>query len=159
MDTKECFKCRTVKELSSFYPHKGMKDGRLNKCKECNKKDSQARYEEKMKDPIWVESEKERHRVKSLNRPKYKNNARNATRALGKAKDRHWHHWSYNKEHWIDAIPLTIKDHRKVHCFTIYDPERLMYRTIHGRLLDTKETAIEYYEYIFSLGEAEYPTK
>jgi ribosomal protein S27AE len=33
--TKPCIACSEQKSLTEYYPHKGMKDGLLNKCKAC----------------------------------------------------------------------------------------------------------------------------
>lgn len=37
---KECFKCHQVLPLGDFYKHKQMRDGHLNKCKKCARKDA-----------------------------------------------------------------------------------------------------------------------
>lgn len=44
---KECFKCGVEKHLNEFYKHKAMKDGHLNKCKDCTKVDVKSNRDEK----------------------------------------------------------------------------------------------------------------
>ena len=39
---KNCFKCGNTKGVDDFYRHLSMKDGRLGKCKDCAKADSNA---------------------------------------------------------------------------------------------------------------------
>ena len=42
--TKKCNKCGETKPLSEFNKNKGMKDGRLNQCKDCKRKDYRKWY-------------------------------------------------------------------------------------------------------------------
>ena len=40
MDAKTCIKCDEEKVLLEFYPHEQMKDGHLNMCKTCSKREA-----------------------------------------------------------------------------------------------------------------------
>lgn len=57
---KQCFKCKQTKNLEEFYKHPDMPDGRVGKCKECNKNDVRTNYA--LKREKYVEYDKYRHR-------------------------------------------------------------------------------------------------
>jgi hypothetical protein len=65
---KTCFKCEELKPLREFYAHAKMRDGTLNKCKACTKRDSSDHYKNMTKDPHWVAKERMRQRKKERRR-------------------------------------------------------------------------------------------
>lgn len=99
---KECFKCGVIKELSCFYKHSKMKDGHLNKCKECTKKDVRSNYSNNKE--YYVEYDKKRamrsDRVES--RRKYRSSKR------GKEVIKNLHKKDYEKS------PLKFKARAKL---------------------------------------------
>jgi hypothetical protein len=164
MSSKICFKCGLIKPLEDYYRHNGMSDGRLNKCKDCTKKDTKKRTDELLKDPNWAEKERQRHRKKyhrlgylEKHKPikeskkntikKYFDRFPEKTKFKGISKLLQYpegkneaHHWSYNPGHKLSVIFLTTAEHNKAHRFITYDQERFMYRRIDDNsLLDTKE--------------------
>lgn len=158
---KTCFKCGKEKLISDFYPHKGMSDGRLNKCIECTKIDVSNRknnimampeLHEKMKTYArkWYHSNKNKRYIpppdkKRISMQKYEGKFPEKIRC--KSLSQHMtsvngnlHHWSYNEIHAKDVIDISIKDHLKAHRFLMYDQERKMYRrSDNNELLDTRE--------------------
>lgn len=138
MKEKKCFKCGLIKPLNEFYKHPQMKDGTVNKCKECNKKD----VREHRLNPEYRESvlKYDRDRFKSLQRKinileyqrkrrkkypekesarrklsyaiKYNNIVRQPCEVCGNKKVEA-HHYDYSKP--LDVRWLCFKCHRKEH--------------------------------------------
>lgn len=129
---KKCFKCKRIRLLDQFYPHKQMKDGHLNKCKSCTKRDIKERYD----NPITRERirEYERMRFKTPERKikvlEYQRNRRKnfpgkykARQEAGKLEKKpcelcgnekgQAHHTDYRKH--ITVKWLCFKHHREAH--------------------------------------------
>mgnify|MGYP003650423113 CR=1 FL=1 len=139
---KVCFKCGNNKSLGSFYKHKGMKDGFLNKCKDCTKKDSKERSEILSKDPNWIESERKRQREK-YKRLNYKDKQlkwdkdkpwkrtstyKNLSRNKKTPKGFELHHWNYNDGFLESCFLMSIKEHKKLHTLITLDIEERIFK-------------------------------
>jgi hypothetical protein len=166
---KTCKICNTNKLLKDFYIHPKTADGYLHKCKDCCKIQAKERFIEKLKDPVWKESERIRNleksrlkerktsRKKGVYKEKYqiyldhkekfpeKYKIGKMLKHYPKKSTHHLHHWSYNEEHFNDCIELTPQDHKTIHKYIIYDQERFMYRRNDNmELLDNKKDHEEY---------------
>lgn len=143
---KICFKCGRELPISEFYSHPAMRDGHLNKCKECTRNDSRKRYLENVLDNDWLEKERARGREKYA-RLHYKENYKNKhnenknTRRDLEQKGLRFdgfelHHWNYNEKN--DVIPLTPSEHKRIHKRLVFDESTKMFR-YNGNLLETRQ--------------------
>lgn len=146
---KVCICCGKEKELSEYYAHPKMKDGHLNKCKECVKASVRIHNGEKSKDMEWVRKERERGREK-YRRLGYRakkrkhdemSNVSRYFRSLGLTlQGCELHHWNYNFLKDVIALPISV--HRKLHSLLKFDEESKCF-LYNGTLLTTKKQHIE----------------
>ncbi len=160
---KVCFKCDINKPLDMFYKHEKMADGRLNKCKDCTKKDSSRRHHNLNKDVDWVKKERLRnrdkyHRLNYKEKISKKNNTypwrksyklKNLCRKFVKKEGYELHHWSYKDENLEDVIMIDVKSHRQLHTLITLDLENRHYTSLDGKtILDTKKKHLDYISYL-----------
>ena len=138
---KECRECSVTKHLSEFYPHSKMADGHLNKCKDCVK--SRIKTHRAENPEQYSDYEKKRGhnaaRMAAANASTRRRRANplklgainavlRATRTgrLEKASTHtcvdckevpaaHWHHESYEPQHWLAVEPLCVRCHMRRH--------------------------------------------
>jgi hypothetical protein len=135
--TKKCFKCQRVLSIDNFYVHRQMKDGHLNKCKDCAKKDVSSCYRQNIEDRRAYEKNRNKRQYRKQqfanyhrsyiekNPLKYKahNAVSNALRdgrlfrpsncsVCGIQCKPHAHHEDYNKP--LDVIWVCARCHRKI---------------------------------------------
>lgn len=158
---KRCIRCGNNKELDDFYVHPKMRDGHLNKCKECCKEVADIREKELRNNPEWCEKERIRsidkyHRLnykeiqfEQKKSKKYINDIyKNIHRNLKLSPNENSHHWNYALTE--DVIILDKKFHRFLHRYLILNEETLIFETKDGENLDTKEKHLNYIEKIKS---------
>ena len=119
---KTCLSCDLRLPVENFYRDKTHKNGFKSLCKKC-----------------YLKRDAKRHK-----KHPFKKKARSAARKAIKAKDgNHLHHWSYNKEHYLDVIELSVKDHYRLHSHTKYDEPTKMYRDAKtNELLDSRDKVL-----------------
>ena len=168
---KVCKECNVEKDLNEYPKHKGMKDGHINICKLCKKEyqkqwrgDNSDYHKEHMKQ--WKKDNKEH--IKGYSKQYYKDNKetikeyqKEYTNKFPEKTSAHYavklnnlkidgynaHHWSYNKEHWLDVIYLDRSNHQSLHALTEYDQSEFKYRIKEtGKLLETKEETLKFIE-------------
>ncbi len=154
---KRCIRCGNDKEITEFYVHPKMRDGHLNKCKECCKEQADLREKKLRENVDFCEKERlrskeryyrlgygmkqhEKNKLKLYRNGKYKN----LSRDLKLSDNENAHHWNYNLID--DVIILDKKFHRFIHRYLILNKETLIFETIEGTILDSKEKHMLYIE-------------
>ena len=132
---KKCSTCGKIVAIDECYKNKSRPDGHSHDCKECDRarallysKTDRGRITQRK----YRQSKKGKKRAKSLPR-KYQRKAHKAVRdAIGRGEIKQastmpcsqecggmamdYHHYNgYDKEYWLDVVPVCRKCHHKIH--------------------------------------------
>lgn len=167
---KKCISCGEIKNIDEFYRHPRMGDGHLNKCKDCCRNYSRAKYFENMNDPVFVKKERKRNNLRYYRK---RNIGKPVRQRLPKIHNCTWkdyfekypekykaqiasqrikpviagdelHHWSYSESNSRYLIELLRKDHVLAHTKLIYNQEYMCFTSLDGVILDTIEKHVDY---------------
>ena len=151
MIEKRCFKCGRTLPITEFYAHPRMKDGHLNKCKDCHHEDGR-KYRIKMsQNPAFVQHEKERSKIKDQGRKnrdrRFKYHTMNVQRSLRllniDTKGLEAHHWNYNIPHSV--FLLSPRAHHCIHAMTSINHDDGYSYTKEGKKITSEHEAFSEY--------------
>lgn len=155
MIEKICFKCHRTLPITEFYAHPRMKDGHLNKCKQCHHEDCR-KYRIKMHNvPEFVEKERARSKIKEKLRKRKKRDYKtlNVSRSLKLLKIEtnglEAHHWNYNFPHSV--FLLSKRAHHCVHAMTTINHQNGFSYTRDGRKITSEHDAFSEYVNILAM--------
>lgn len=109
---KKCFKCNNEKPLSEFYRHAGMKDGHLNKCKLCTKKDVRL---DRANSPNAREYDRKRWRENALRRKKMIDRAKEWRKKNSLGYKAHYSVSNAIRDGRLKRMPCEVCGEKRVH--------------------------------------------
>ena len=147
---KICFKCGLLKPLNDFYQHDKMKDGHLNKCKDCTKNDVHIRDTLLREDFKYCEKErlrskekyhrlnyKEKQFLQHKSKPYINSVTKNIHRKLKLQQNQNAHHWNYN--FLDDVIVVDRKIHKKLHTMILLHSDLYFTNKKTGNIMNKKD--------------------
>lgn len=111
---KVCFKCKQEKDLDSYYKHKQMGDGYLNKCKDCTKKDVSTHSKNPINGCKNYDQYRQRNSIKRIFSHKYgtmksrctKENLKRSSFGKELLSKEEWLKWCYEEKNYQRFLEL-----------------------------------------------------